>query len=53
MKKTWIILIVIAVIGIGAYSTCPHACVYCYANQSQNVVRARLRARKPGTESLI
>ena len=38
---------------IGAYSTCPHACVYCYANQSQNVVRARLRARKPGTESLI
>lgn len=38
---------------IGAYSTCPHACVYCYANQSQNVVRARLRARKPGAENLI
>ncbi|AMD89896.1 DUF1848 domain-containing protein [Desulfovibrio fairfieldensis] len=38
---------------IGAYSTCAHACVYCYANQSQAVVRARLLSRRPGAESLI
>ena len=38
---------------IGAYSTCAHACVYCYANQSQAVVRARLSSRRPGAESLI
>ena len=38
---------------IGAYSTCAHACVYCYANQSRAVVRARLLSRRPGAESLI
>lgn len=38
---------------IGEYSTCPHGCLYCYANQSEAVVRARLTGLKPGRESLI
>lgn len=38
---------------IGEYSTCPHGCLYCYANQSEAVVRARLAGLRPGRESLI
>lgn len=38
---------------IGEYSTCLHGCRYCYANQSDAVVRARLSGLKPGRESLI
>jgi len=29
---------------IGAYDTCPHGCVYCYAVQSQPTAKRRLRA---------
>lgn len=28
---------------IGAYDTCPHFCVYCYANRSEQAVRANLQ----------
>lgn len=41
---------------IGAYDTCPHFCVYCYANRSERAVRANLQRcrRHPGErESLL
>lgn len=28
---------------IGAYDSCPHSCVYCYANRSEQAVRANLQ----------
>lgn len=28
---------------IGAYDSCPHFCVYCYANRSEQAVRANLQ----------
>ena len=37
---------------IGAYSTCLHGCLYCYANQSEAVVRERLAHLAPGRELL-
>lgn len=37
---------------IGAYSTCLHGCLYCYANQSETVVRERLARLAPGRELL-
>lgn len=37
---------------IGAYSTCLHGCLYCYANQSEAVVRERLAHLTPGRELL-
>ncbi|MDH3235484.1 MAG: DUF1848 domain-containing protein [Alphaproteobacteria bacterium] len=33
---------------IGAYDTCPHGCVYCYAVQSRTRARARFKAHNPG-----
>ncbi len=32
---------------IGAYDTCPHGCVYCYAVSSQKAARARIRRHDP------
>ncbi|MCI7568731.1 MAG: DUF1848 domain-containing protein [Desulfovibrio sp.] len=41
---------------IGAYGTCPHFCVYCYANRSERFVRAameRCRVNPEERESLL
>ena len=42
---------------IGAYDSCPHFCVYCYANRSEQAVRANLlrcRQQQPeARESLL
>jgi DNA repair photolyase len=37
---------------IDAYDTCPHGCVYCYAVNSQDIAKTRLRAHDPATEML-
>ncbi len=37
---------------IGAYDTCPHGCLYCYANASPRAARRRFRAHDPEAEML-
>jgi hypothetical protein len=37
---------------IGAYDTCPHGCVYCYAVQDRGLARNRRRQHDPTAESL-
>lgn len=37
---------------IGRYRTCPHACVYCYANGSPAEAERNFRAHRPEAESL-
>lgn len=32
---------------IGSYDTCPHACVYCYANSHTNVVNQKIKSFDP------
>ncbi len=38
---------------IGMYNTCPHFCVYCYANTSRNRVTGNLSKHSARAESLI
>lgn len=37
---------------IGAYDTCPHGCVYCYANANKEAAQARWNRHEPYRESL-
>ena len=38
---------------IGAYDTCPHGCVYCYAVQQRDVALRRFKEHDPGGEFLF
>ncbi len=38
---------------IGAYTTCPHDCIYCYANSSKEKVRENIKNTGINRESLI
>jgi hypothetical protein len=38
---------------IGAYSTCPHLCLYCYANSNEGAVRRNYERHRVGGEGLV
>lgn len=39
-------------VELGVYDTCPHGCVYCYANQTFSLAPKRLAAHKPEAPAL-
>ena len=38
---------------IGAYDTCPHGCVYCYAVQNRDLAMSRFRKHDPDSDFLF
>lgn len=38
---------------IGAYNTCGHGCLYCYANEDQEQVRRNMKAHDPNSLMLV
>lgn len=38
---------------IGMYNTCPHHCIYCYANTSKEAVKKNLSLHGNGHESIL
>ena len=38
---------------IGAYNTCGHGCIYCYANENRELVRQNMREHDPESPLLI